>query len=169
MFEVRGKLVVISLLLIFGVMTAAISACAEGKRPFLMVQICLGDARNLALLKQEMRAVAQIESMRFIDGSAETKRGLDIVDKEGAAHELNGPVIHMAVERPDSMGVGASNLGLPGYQVVLGFSEGSNPQEARQFAGRVVDRMAANWRIHTVAPGTGAMPLEDCPSTPQAE
>jgi hypothetical protein len=143
-------------------MAGALAGCTPGKHPFLMIQICLGDADNLAAFTREMQAIAKNENMKFIDGSDETTADLAVIDAKGGAHDPNGPVIHMAVERGDSMGMSAGNLGLPGYQVALGFSEGSNPNEARMFVKRVVGRLAERWRVETVPPGRGAQPMENC-------
>ena len=130
-----------------------------------MVQICLRDAQNLARFMHEMRSIASSENMRFIDSSADTKANLDVIDREQVAHEFDGPVISMAVERGDGMRVGASNLSLPGYQVALGFSEGRNAEEARRFAARVVRRLAVHWRVEPVPDGKGAKPLPNCTSS----
>jgi hypothetical protein len=143
-------------------LAGALAGCGEGKHPFLIAQICLGDAENLATFTREMRIIAQAENMRFIEGSAETKADLAVIDPEGISHELDGPVIHMGVERGDGMGVDAGNLGLPGYQVALGFSEGSSPDEARRFARTVVSRLARRWHVKTVPPGVGAQPMRGC-------
>jgi len=143
-------------------LAGALAGCGEGKHPFLMVQICLGDAESLATFTREMRIMARAENMRFIEASAETKADLAVIDSKGNTHELNGPVIHMAIEGGDGVGVDAGNLGLPGYQVALGFSEGSRPDEARKFARTVVSRLERHWRVAAVPPGVGAQPMRNC-------
>lgn len=137
-------------------------ACTGGSYPFLMVQLCLGDEANLAAFTREMQSIAAAESMRFIDGSEETRASLASIDKQGLSHDPGGPVIHMGVERDDGVGVTAANLGLNGYQVALGFSGGSQPADAALFARRVVDRLSERWRVQTVPAGQGAFPLPNC-------
>jgi len=60
------------------------------------------------------------------------------------------------------MGVTAGNLGLPGYEVALGFSEGSSGAEAREFANKVVKRLEQHWQVEIVPAGTGAKPMGGC-------
>lgn len=105
-----------------------------------------------------MKLIAQLEHMNFLDHSAETKRDLKVI---GALPEQT-LVINMGVDREDGVGLGAGNLGLPGYQVVVGFSEGSNPPEAHTFADKVVSRLKTRWNVETVPAGKGALPLKMC-------
>jgi hypothetical protein len=96
--------------------------------------------------------------MNFIDGSAQTKKNLKVT---GAPHST-GPVINMGVEREDGVGLMAGDLDSPDYQVAVGFSEGSDPSEAHEFAGRVVNRLKTRWNVETVPAGKGAFPLKTC-------
>lgn len=132
--------------------------CAPGKRPFLIVQLCLGDERNLADFSSMMRSIAQSEGMKFVDGSAETKKDLKIMS---APHQT-GPVINMGFDREDGVGLMAGDLGSPDYQVAVGFSEGSNPTGAHAFADRVVGRLKTRWHVDNVPAGKGAFPMRTC-------
>jgi len=100
--------------------------------------------------------------MTLVDGSSYTKKDLEMI---GALRQA-GPIIHIEVEREDTLGLTATNLGLPGYQIVIGFSEDPNPTEARAFAKRVVDLLKTQWQVETVPSGKGALPLKSC-GTPQ--
>lgn len=137
--------------------------CAPGKRPFLIVQLCLGDERNLAGFTSMMRSIAQSEGMKFVDGSAETKKDLKAI---GAPHQT-GPVINMGFDRDDGVGLMAGDLGSSDYQVAVGFSEGSNPSDAHAFADRVVGRLKTRWHVDTVPAGKGAFPMQTCERLPQ--
>ena len=79
----------------------------------------------------------------------------------GALHQ-SGPFINMGVEGEDGMGLTAGNLSLPGYQVAVGFGDGSDPVRARAFAERVVNRLKTRWDVETVPAGEGAFPLKAC-------
>jgi hypothetical protein len=142
--------------------TPILGDCVEGKYPFLMVQLCLRDAESLALFTRSMQSIAQAENMTFHDGSEITVEILNEMDKENRVHDPRGPVIHLDIGDNYGIGVTAANLGLPGYQVALGFSEGSRPEEARRFARRVVDQLSARWQIQAVPDGEGAQPLQNC-------
>ena len=55
-------------------------------------------------------------------------------------------VLNLGALRQDGMGVTASELDGPGYQVALGFSEGSNPANARRIAKNFTKGLAERWR-----------------------
>lgn len=128
-----------------------------------MVQLCLANQQGLATMESELQSVAQSEKMVFLDNSRNTKESLNTIGYAGNERKDGSPVISLDVGRKDGMGLGVGNLGLPNYQVAVGFSEGSDAKEARQFANRVVERLKQHWRIVVVPAGTGAKPLASCP------
>ncbi|MDB6063387.1 MAG: hypothetical protein JWM78_3490 [Verrucomicrobiaceae bacterium] len=135
-----------------------INGCAPAKRPFLMVQVCFKDEQNLELFIDTMKSIAQLERMNFIDNSRATQKDL-------VALKVAGPTdraINIGAEGNDGMWVTASNLGLPSYQVTLGFFEGSRSLEARKFADRVVGELTQRWHIEYVPSGQGAFPMKNC-------
>ncbi len=132
-----------------------------------MVQICLGDGQNVTAFEHEMEDIARSENMTLEDMSEGIKQDLEIIDPQGNVHDRTRPLTELRIRRPDGMGVSAGNLSLPTDQVLLGFSEGASPVEARRFATRVVNRLARRWRIETVPAGQGAQPLRNC-SSPSA-
>jgi hypothetical protein len=136
----------------------ALYGCAPGKGPFLLVQICLGDERNLLEFTKMMRAVAQSYQMKFADASVRIKRELQ------AIHALRqaDPIIYMGVERNDGLAVVAGNVGLPGYQVALRFSEGSDASETTAFADSVVRSLERRWHVERVPASRGALPMNAC-------
>jgi hypothetical protein len=97
--------------------------------------------------------------MSFIDGNASAERDLKAM---GVKTDPSAPVINLGVERKDGMGLTAGNLGLPNYQVALGFSEGSDSAEAHRFADTVVRKVSEHWHVVVVPAGRGALPLVTC-------
>ena len=71
-------------------------------------------------------------------------------------------MINIGSEGGDGLGLMAGNVGLPGYQVAIGFSEGRDPAAARQLAARTVQRLKVRWTVKTVPEGHGALPLKNC-------
>jgi hypothetical protein len=145
-----------------GLILLMLLGCAPGKRPFLMVQMCLSDQGGVTTFVEEMRSIATSQRMEFLDNSADTARGLDAVGYTGRERNDGSPVINLGIQQKDGKGAFAGNQGLPGYQVAIGFSEGSKPDEAREFAALVVKRLEQRWPVQVVPDGKGAMPLEGC-------
>ena len=145
-----------------GIAILLLLGCAPGKHPFLMVQMCLSNERGVTDFFDEMKSIADANNMEFLDNSGDTSRELKAVGYVGRERDGGSPAINFGVERKDGQGASAGNLGLPGYQVALGFSEGSNPAEAHAFANMVVSRLEKHWQVHVVPRGTGAKPMPGC-------
>jgi len=137
-----------------GVLILALCSCAPGKSSFLIVQLCLENKEGLKDFTERLRWIARSEQMEFVDDSSYVRRELDQA----------GPIIHLEVDRGDGLGLTATNMGLPGYQVGIGFTEGANPPEGHAFAKRVVDQLKTRWQVLTVPTGRGAFPLKNCVS-----
>jgi hypothetical protein len=152
--KLRGASALVASLLLVG--------CAPGKRPFLIVQMCLSDKQGVSEFVDEMRSIASEEKLEFVDNSSNTEHELKDVGYAGRERAGGSGVINVIVLRKDGMAIGAGNLGLPGYQVAAGFSEGSNVEEARDFSNRVLTRFRKHWRIEVVPAGTGAKPMPGC-------
>jgi hypothetical protein len=104
-----------------GVISLMLWACTGGKEgPFLIVQLCVQNKGGVAQLINELKAVAESRKMTFADNRAATLRDLENVGYAGRERADGSPVINVDVERDDGLGVGALNVGLPGYQVALG-------------------------------------------------
>lgn len=144
--------------------------CAQGKRPFLLAAICLRNANDLTDFGHLMRSIAQREGGEFIDGSAETQRQLEAISKSLDSSGLRFDRQHIrramniGVRLSDGVGLMANDLGVHGYQVVIGIGEGSNPQKAHAFARNVIAEIKERWRVELVPdPGhSGAFPIDDC-------
>jgi hypothetical protein len=140
----------------------ALGGCVRGKRPFLIVQLCMVDQSDVAKFKLELRAIADLERMQFVDNSANTARDLGNMNYSGEERTNGSQVINIGVDNREGFGMTANNVGLPGYQVAIGFSEGANPTMARRFANVVVSRLEQYWRVYTVPAGQGALPRQGC-------
>lgn len=148
-----GALITAALLLV---------GCAPEKHPFLMVKMCLSNEQGAAAFIDELKSIASAEKLDFVDNSNNTERELRAVGYAGHERTGRSRVINVGVLRKDGMGIGAGTLGLPGYQVAMGFSEGSNAVEAHDVANRVLTRLRQHWRIEVVPAGTGAKPMAGC-------
>jgi hypothetical protein len=152
-----------SLVTFLGIIALAVSlcGCGSGKRPFLIAQVCLRNAEDLSAFTGEMQLIAQSEGKQLIDNSKTTQAELN-----AAGHPVEGartkPVINMGIQLGDGVGLTVGNLGLPGYQVAVGFSEGSSPADANRFADAVVKKLAQRWRVESLPGGTGAKGMENC-------
>jgi hypothetical protein len=138
--------------------TGALCGCAQGKRPFLLVQLCFRDDQELADFTHLLQSIAYSEGMEYIDYSGPTERGLAVLNAPGRL----APVINVSLKGSNGIGLGVGNLGLPKYQVAVGFSEGSRAAEAHRFADSVVGQLKARWHVETVPGGRGALPIANC-------
>jgi hypothetical protein len=141
-------------------LSCALCGCTPGKRPFLIVQMCMRDEHELPKLTQLMQSISQSEGMRFIDNSENTKAELDEIRK--TTPNTPTSTLNIGASDDDGVGFGASNLGLPNDQVAVGFSEGSNPLKAHRFADMVVGKIRKLWYVVPVPPGRGALPIPNC-------
>jgi len=141
-------------ILIFACGTASAWA---GEGPFRIVQLCLRNANDVALFERVMRAISESKHMEYEDRSAASQRELIALGMSPSY-----TLINISADRADGVGWGAGNLGLHAYQVAIGFSRGSNPTAAHQFADLVVKRLKQKWLVHVVPPGRGAVQLKNC-------
>jgi hypothetical protein len=102
--------------------------------------------------------------MKFVDHSLETQRNLAVIRGDAWKPDTSNPVIAIDMGLDDGLGLGVGNLGLPNYQVAVGFSGGQDPAEARKFSDMVVARLSQRWHVETVPDGSGALPLKVCKS-----
>lgn len=116
----------------------------------------------MAQLIDELKAVAASTEMKFIDNSEATKRDLTTVGYVGRDRTDGSPVINVAVKRGDGLSVGAVNVGLPGYQVALGFTESSDRLETQRFVSAIIKRLEKHWEVEKLPTGTGALPQPGC-------
>jgi hypothetical protein len=145
------------------ILSSALSGCSQGKRPFLIAQLCLRDAQDRAAFVRELESIARSEGMTVIDNSENTQKELRAIGSS-AERSMSRPVINMGVEHGQGVGLTANNVGTPGGEVAIGFSEGSNPPEAHRFAELVVGKLKEHWQVETVPDPakSGALPMADC-------
>lgn len=135
-------------------------SCQRGEHAFLTIQFCLSQTNDASALKTELRELARIQNMRFVDGSKETEDFIRSVELNDVA--LTYPILHVAVESVHGYGLTAGNQSLGADQVAIGFGAGSAPQEARRFAKAAIEQLAQKWRLYRVSSGRGAFPLKHC-------
>jgi hypothetical protein len=126
------------------------------------VQICLHDAAGLAELRNLLQETAASHQMEFYDRSAEAKGELASLQPTNPAYAKDQPFIMMTTSARNGPRVSASNLGLPGYQAVLGFNGGDHMEQGQSFADGVIEQLRARWSVVEVPKDRGAEPLSDC-------
>lgn len=138
------------------------SACTPAKQSFLTVQFCVQNRNGVAQLIEDLKNIAKANDMDFADSSVATAKNLTAVGYNGRERADGSPVINIGLLGKDGLFVGGGNLGLPGYQVQLGFTTGSDDAKSHRFADQVVDQLGRRWRLHVLPPGAAARPMEDC-------
>lgn len=149
--------------LIVGVATC-FAGCARARSAFEQVQMCVGDEQGIAELKSVMRAVAQSENLRFIDNSDQQAQDVKDVGADKALKRDVSRAIDLHIEGESGLGVTAGNLGLPAYQVGLGFSEGRDPGKAHRLANRLIYSLSQHWNVQRVPSSQGILPMKGCGS-----
>lgn len=139
-----------------------LQGCSKVQEPFLMVQMCLVDQTGVAQFKDVMRANAKLESFEYIDNSAQQGASLRTMGADKLLKRDAALAIDVYLKGKEGMWVSASNLGLPHYQVALGFTEGSDAAKAHRLSGRLVKALSQRWHIETVPQGKGALPMKTC-------
>jgi len=70
--------------------------------------------------------------------------------------------IDFHIEGANGLGVTAGNLGLPPYQVGMGFTEGTDPPRAHRLAHELIRALSPRWDVQKLAPGTRVLPMKTC-------
>lgn len=143
-------------------MVILLQACSPAKESFRSVQMCVVDSRGVAELKALMRATAASEHLQFIDNGAEQGSELRAMGADKLLKRDASLAIDLHIEGNDGMGVTAGNLGLPPYQVALGFTEGSDVAKAHRLSARLIQALSQRWQVETIPAGKGAMPMKSC-------
>jgi hypothetical protein len=156
----QAKVVLSSLFLGLGPL-GALSGCAGREGSFLTVQLCLKDDRGVSDFFSSMRQIAAENEMKFLDKSEETRADFDAIEKAGGPRRPRGPVIQLTVQNARGVGVTATNLGLPPYQVALGFFADRDAPGGRQFASSTIRQLSTRW-LYRVPNERGALPLPGC-------
>jgi hypothetical protein len=149
-------------LVVVGFLALLPLGCAPGTRPFQVVQLCVHDRDGATQLIGDLRELAKSMHMEFFDSGAITEKDLASIGYRGREREDGSEMISIGLLRRDGLGIGGGNLGLPGYQVALGFSKGADEAESRRFAGEVINRLERQWHVEVLPPGSPATPMNDC-------
>jgi hypothetical protein len=141
-----------------------IAACTTAQRNNRIIQFCLYDTSGVDDLRSVMRSFADAQSMTFIDNSAQTQADLQRIGPNSGPLPEGEPLINMGINGPGGLGVTAGNLGLPGYQVALGFTEGGDATKGKEFADALVRELDQRWELVEVPKPDerGAFPLPNC-------
>jgi hypothetical protein len=138
-------------------------SCAEGKRPFTIVTVCLQNEHDVSEFLHQLQQEAERSDMTFTDGSEQTAREM-VALNERRPGEF---VLNVGVEHLRGYGLMAGDL-RSGYQVTVGFGDdfaGRHTAEAREWARAVVSRLEERWRVEAMPHPAqrGALPMPDCP------
>lgn len=141
-----------------------IAGCGAAQRNNRIVQFCVHDTAGVDDLRTVLRSFADAQSMTFIDNSAQTQADLQRIGVESPPQPEGEPLINMGINGPSGLGVTAGNLGLPGYQVALGFTEGTNAPKGKAFSDALVRELDQRWELVEVPnpDERGAFPLSNC-------
>lgn len=95
--------------------------------------------------------------MTFIDNSAQTQADLQRIGVNSPPFPEGEPLINMGINGPGGVGVTAGNLGLPGYRVALGFTEGTEtiPDAAKSAIRDECRTSATSRKSPSDCPGDG--------------
>lgn len=113
-------------------------------------------------MRDALKDEALSREMQFLDLSADTERDVKIVGYSNEERADGSPLVHLVVVRDDGMSVGATNIGLPGYQIALGFTEGSDPLETQHFTDDVIERLEKHWLVDRLPAGSAVLPQAGC-------
>jgi hypothetical protein len=135
--------------------------CAPSSPTYLTVNVCLKDKQGVSEFLGLLQSIAVSEHMHFVDGSTQTQRDLKSIGAKMDKLQTPGSVLNIGIDRGDHNVMMGGNLGLPTYQVALGFS--GEPPADRRFADMLVKQLGALWEVETVPAGQGAFPMKSCP------
>lgn len=145
--------------MVFAFLLSTPQGRAASGRPFLVVQLCLRNERNMALFIDAIKSAAQSEHIGYGDRSEVTQKEMTAL---GISPKYK--VINIGWAGTEGVGWSASNIGLSAYQVTVAFwvSGAADPAAAHRFADDVVGALKKNWQVYDVPRGRGAVPLKDC-------
>ncbi|MHA6316624.1 hypothetical protein ACXYN8_03055 [Altererythrobacter sp. CAU 1778] len=150
------------LLLPIFIAAVALNGCSRAQQAFEAVQMCVDDQDGVADLKNIMSAVAQSEGLQFIDNSAQQGAELKSVGADKALGRDAAYAIDLYIEGENGLGATAGNLGLPPYQVGVGFTEGDDPIKARKLANNLIRALSKRWDLQRVAKNKGILSSHSC-------
>ncbi len=109
-----------------------------------------------------MRTVALSEGLQFVDNSAQQAVELKNMGADKALGRDAAFAIDFHIEGANGLGATAGNLGLPPYQVGLGFTQGDDPAKAHRLADKLIRALAERWDVQRVGLTKGVSLMESC-------
>lgn len=140
----------------------ALAGCGKGERQFLIAQVCLRNQGDVDRFVALMREIAVANQLRFVDTSSESQEALSRTNPEQARVENRRRAVNIGTVGSRGFGFSAGNLGLPEYQVAIGFTAGDQPADARKFAARTVSLVRSKWPVETSSGETGVTGMKSC-------
>ena len=142
-----------------------LASCSQGQRPFLIAQVCLQSPADVDQFLAELQRLSILEKFESVDASASTAQKLAVMGAGDLVKDRAGKVVDVLLRRKDGVGLAATNIGLPGYQVTIGFSAGADDRAATLFADRIIGVIGKRWRVEAASGEAGANGLSNCVPT----
>jgi hypothetical protein len=136
--------------------------CSKTQESFLTVQTCLVDEMGVMQFKSIMRSIAKLEDLNYIDNSAQQGSDLKEIGADKLLKRDASLAIDVHIEGLGGMGVTSGNLGLPPFQIALGFTKGNDTAKAHRLSNRLIQTLSQRWHVETVPQGKGALPMKTC-------
>jgi hypothetical protein len=141
-------------------LVASILAAGCSNQPGRILQLCLGDEQAVGEFKEVLQQIAQESGMRYVDGSSETARKLQVLG-QAQGFEL----IHIGLRGQAGDGLTVGNQGLSAHEVAIGFPRTQDPAQS-EFERDVIRWLEQRWQVHRLPDNRGAFPLPGCAGPP---
>jgi hypothetical protein len=116
----------------------------------------LGNQQGVDKFVTLLRTAAHENGLSYFDRTEDTTQEYDNL-------KLHRPfVLNIGALRKDGMGVTASAIGGAGYQIALGFSAGTDTNDAHQFATYFLSVLRQRWPTEVFPGSQGVKPSEKC-------
>jgi hypothetical protein len=139
-----------------------LQGCTKMQESFMTAQACLVDQMGVLQFKSIMRSIAKLEDLNYIDNSAQHGSDLKQIGADKLLKRDAALAIDVHIEGEGGIGVTAGNLGLPPYQIALGFTEGSDAARAHRLSDRLVQALSQQWHVEILPQGRGVLPMKMC-------
>jgi hypothetical protein len=143
-------------------MLFCLQGCEKAQDTYLQIQMCLIDRQGVAQFKSIMDSIAAEDGLKFVDGSLETGRQLKATGADKSLKRDSALAINVGIEGKGHNFVLGGNLGLPPYQIALGFGPGFDPDKAHRLSDRLIERFSKRWHVETVPLDKGVQPMQTC-------
>jgi hypothetical protein len=124
--------------------------------------MCLVDQRGVEQFLEIMRGIAKSENLKFIDDSLDAAESLRVMGADKRLNFDSAFTIHVGIkDKGDVLAMGG-NIGLPPYQVTLGFGEGNDEAKAHRLSDKLIKAFSQQWHVEKVPEGKGSLPMKTC-------